>query len=51
MKITSVETIVVRIPYTAGDTTQTQAWGGKEWLTAEARGVKGETDEGVTGWG
>jgi L-alanine-DL-glutamate epimerase-like enolase superfamily enzyme len=51
MKITSVETIVVRIPYTAGDTTQTQAWGGKEWLTADALLVKVETDEGVTGWG
>lgn len=51
MKITSVESIVVRIPYSAGDTTQTQAWGGKEWLTADALLVKVETDEGITGWG
>jgi L-alanine-DL-glutamate epimerase-like enolase superfamily enzyme len=51
MKITSAETIVVRIPYSAGDTTQTQAWGGKEWLTADALLVKVETDEGITGWG
>ena len=51
MKITSVETIVVRIPYYAGDTNQTQAWGGKEWLTADALLVKVETDEGITGWG
>ena len=51
MKITSVETIVVRIPYTTGDTTQTQVWGGKEWLTADALLVKVMTDEGVIGWG
>ena len=51
MKITNIETIVVRIPYTSGDTSHTQVWGGKQWLTADALLVKVETDDGVTGWG
>jgi L-alanine-DL-glutamate epimerase-like enolase superfamily enzyme len=51
MKITGIETIEVRIPYTAGGTSQTSAWGGKEWQTADALLVKVSTDAGVTGWG
>jgi L-alanine-DL-glutamate epimerase-like enolase superfamily enzyme len=51
MKITGIETIEVRIPYTAGGTSQTSAWGGKEWQTADALLVKVATDTGVTGWG
>lgn len=51
MQITHVETIEVRVPYTAGSASQTSAWGGKEWLTADALLVKVSTDEGITGWG
>ena len=51
MKITGIETIEVRIPYTAGSASQTSAWGGKEWLTADALLVKVATDAGITGWG
>lgn len=51
MQITNVETIEVRIPYTAGSASQTSAWGGKEWLTADALLVKVSTDAGITGWG
>lgn len=51
MQITNVETIEVRIPYTAGSASQTSAWGGTEWLTADALLVKVSTDTGITGWG
>ena len=51
MKITGIETIEVRIPYTAGIASQTSAWGGKEWLTADALLIKVSTDVGITGWG
>jgi len=51
MKITGIETIEVRIPYTAGGASQTSAWGGKEWLTADALLVKVSTDAGIAGWG
>ncbi len=51
MQITNVETIEVRIPYTAGSASQTSAWGGTEWLTADALLVKVSTDAGITGWG
>ena len=51
MKITGIETIEVRIPYTAGSASQTSAWGGKEWLTADALLVKVSTDAEITGWG
>ena len=51
MKINSVETIEVRIPYTTGGAAQTSAWGGREWSTADALLVKITTDTGITGWG
>jgi L-alanine-DL-glutamate epimerase-like enolase superfamily enzyme len=51
MKIESVETIVLRIPYTCGGSTDTEAWGGKPWETADALLVKITTDAGLTGWG
>ncbi|MFN0314111.1 MAG: mandelate racemase/muconate lactonizing enzyme family protein [Burkholderiales bacterium] len=49
MKITSIETILVRIPFipTDGDT----GFGGKTWSTVDTLLVKVETDEGITGWG
>jgi len=51
MKITKLETIEIRIPYSAGVASQTSAWGGKEWSTADALLVKVSTDAGITGWG
>ncbi len=52
MKITKVEAVEVRIPYTAGGSVaETGTWGGKQWLTADALLVKVSTDQGVTGWG
>lgn len=51
MKITAIETIVLRIPYTTGGSLDTEAWGGKAWKTADVLLVKITTDDGVTGWG
>jgi L-alanine-DL-glutamate epimerase-like enolase superfamily enzyme len=51
MKIEAIETIVLRIPYSSGGSTNTAVWGGKPWLTADALLVKVTTDAGVTGWG
>ena len=49
MKITSIETILVCIPFlpTDGDT----GFGGKTWSTVDTLLVKVDTDEGITGWG
>lgn len=51
MKITAIETIFLRIPYTSGGSTDTEVWGGKAWQTADSLLVKIETDDGITGWG
>jgi len=51
MKIRSIETIVLRIPYTTGGSSDTGAWGGKAWTTADALLVKVTTDSGLVGWG
>jgi len=51
MKIQAIETIVLRIPYTAGGAATTEAWGGKAWQTADALLVRITTDAGITGWG
>jgi L-alanine-DL-glutamate epimerase-like enolase superfamily enzyme len=51
MKIESIETIVLRVPYTSGGSRATEPWGGKAWVTADALLVKIQTDEGLTGWG
>jgi L-alanine-DL-glutamate epimerase-like enolase superfamily enzyme len=51
MKIDSIETTVLRIPYTSGGPADTQVWGGKAWQTADLLLVKIATDEGITGWG
>ncbi|HYM04359.1 MAG TPA: mandelate racemase/muconate lactonizing enzyme family protein [Stellaceae bacterium] len=49
MKITSVGTMLLRIPYRqSGPPT---GFGGKVWTTLETLLVRVETDEGVTGWG
>ena len=51
MKITKIETIVLRIPYSTGGSSQADAWGGKAWSTADCLLVRVETDAGITGWG
>jgi L-alanine-DL-glutamate epimerase-like enolase superfamily enzyme len=51
MKIATIETIVLRIPYTSGGSTDTEVWGGKAWQTADALLVKVTTDDGIAGWG
>jgi L-alanine-DL-glutamate epimerase-like enolase superfamily enzyme len=51
MRITAIETIVLRIPYGCGGSADTEVWGGKPWQTADALLVKVDTDAGITGWG
>ncbi len=51
MKIDTIETLVLRIPYTTGGSKDTEAWGGKAWTTADVLLVKVTTDAGLTGWG
>jgi L-alanine-DL-glutamate epimerase-like enolase superfamily enzyme len=51
MKISSIETIVLRVPYGTGGRSQPEAWGGRPWITADTLLVKVQTDEGITGWG
>lgn len=51
MKITAVDTFVLRIPYSTGGSTQAEAWGGRPWDTADTLLVRVQTEEGVTGWG
>jgi L-alanine-DL-glutamate epimerase-like enolase superfamily enzyme len=51
MKIERIETMVLRIPYSSGGPSDTEAWGGKAWKTADVLLVKISTDAGVTGWG
>ncbi|MBI3526728.1 MAG: mandelate racemase/muconate lactonizing enzyme family protein [Betaproteobacteria bacterium] len=51
MKIDKIETMVLHIPYTSGGPSDTEAWGGKAWQTADVLLVKVGTDAGVTGWG
>lgn len=51
MKITKLETIVLRIPYTSGGSDEASAWGGRRWDTADALLVRVETDAGLVGWG
>lgn len=51
MKITAIETIVLRIPYGTGGSAQAEAWGGRPWSTADSLLVRVQTDEGITGWG
>jgi len=51
MKIETIETIVLRIPFTTGGSANADSWGGKAWQTADALLVKITTDEGLIGWG
>lgn len=49
MRITRIETIAVRIPYTCGGPLPTMM--GRIWSTLDTLLVKVETDEGLIGWG
>ena len=51
MKIAAIETILLRIPYTAGGSADAAAWGGQAWATADMLLVKIVTDDGIVGWG
>ncbi len=51
MKITAIETILLRVPYSAGGSKDAHAWGGAAWSTADALLVKVTTDAGLVGWG
>jgi L-alanine-DL-glutamate epimerase-like enolase superfamily enzyme len=51
MKIQTIETILLSLPYTTGGSADAEAWGGKAWRTADVLLVKVVTDEGITGWG
>src|SRR5712692_7332481 len=49
MKITAIETILLKIPYDNGGPPWNMS--GTPWTTLDILMVKIETDEGVTGWG
>lgn len=49
MKITSIETIVLKVPFNTGGAPS--GFGGKVWTTADMLLVKVDTDGGVSGWG
>jgi len=49
MKITSVDTIHVRIPFTCGG--PVPVFAGRTWDTVDTLLVKVSTDAGITGWG
>src|SRR5581483_12038825 len=51
MNIASIDTILLRIPYTAGGSADAAAWGGQAWQTADMLLVKVTTDDGFVGWG
>jgi L-alanine-DL-glutamate epimerase-like enolase superfamily enzyme len=51
MKIQTIKTILLSLPYTAGGSKDAEAWGGTAWRTADALLVKVTTDEGLIGWG
>jgi len=51
VKIKSIETILLNIPYSSGGPSDTEAWGGTAWRTADVLLVKVGTDTGITGWG
>lgn len=51
MKITRIELIPLRIPFTAGGTSGEGAWGGAGLQTVNSLIVAVTTDTGVVGWG
>jgi L-alanine-DL-glutamate epimerase-like enolase superfamily enzyme len=51
MKIASIETIPLRIPFTTGGPSAGGVWGAKDLQMVDSLIVKVTTDEGITGWG
>jgi L-alanine-DL-glutamate epimerase-like enolase superfamily enzyme len=51
VKIASIESIPLRIPFTAGGQSAAGAWGGAGLQTVDSLIVKVTTDTGVVGWG
>ncbi|MGF6722971.1 L-alanine-DL-glutamate epimerase-like enolase superfamily enzyme [Paraburkholderia sp. GAS41] len=51
MKIASIETIPLRIPFTTGGRSAGGVWGPKDLQVADSLIVKVTTDDGVVGWG
>ncbi|SOZ39229.1 mandelate racemase/muconate lactonizing enzyme family protein [Cupriavidus neocaledonicus] len=51
MKIAKVESIPLRIPFTAGGRSDEAVWGGANLQTVDSLIVKVTTDTGVVGWG
>jgi L-alanine-DL-glutamate epimerase-like enolase superfamily enzyme len=51
MKIASIETIPLAIPFTTGGRSDDAVWGKRGLQTADSLLVKVTTDTGVTGWG
>jgi L-alanine-DL-glutamate epimerase-like enolase superfamily enzyme len=49
MKIASIETISVKVPFTFGGAPT--GYGGRNWTTNNILLVKVQTDNGITGWG
>ena len=51
MKIAAIETMPLRIPFTAGGRSDDAVWGKRGLQTADSLVVKVTTDTGVPGWG
>ncbi len=51
MKISAIDTIVLRVPYDSGGPSDAQVWGGRAWETADSLLVRVSTDAGLVGWG
>jgi L-alanine-DL-glutamate epimerase-like enolase superfamily enzyme len=51
MKIKSIETVPLRIPFKAGSKSDASAWGDRNLPTADSLLVKVTTDKGLEGWG
>jgi L-alanine-DL-glutamate epimerase-like enolase superfamily enzyme len=51
MIITRVESIPLRIPFKAGNTSDASAWGDSNLPAADSLLVKVTTDQGLIGWG
>jgi L-alanine-DL-glutamate epimerase-like enolase superfamily enzyme len=51
MIITGIETVPLRIPFTAGTKSDASAWGDSNLPAADSLFVKVTTDQGLVGWG
>ncbi|HVE07223.1 MAG TPA: mandelate racemase/muconate lactonizing enzyme family protein, partial [Paraburkholderia sp.] len=51
MKIASIETIALRIPFTTGGQSAGGVWGAKDLQMVDSLVVKVTTDSGIVGWG